>query len=122
MNGKWLIPSNVVNYVQYNRNPKDFYDLNIKALDQRNLRKIYDKLKEEDGQVLELNFGDNPDKLRGKYLDMYEVVKSEVLGTTTFDENSDLSMIRASKIKVEEKFLISEKGHTVGKLLDDTEC
>ena len=59
---------------------------------------------------------------------MYEGVKSEVLSTTKCDENSDLSttyscridLTRASKIKVEEKFLISEQGYTVGKLLDST--
>ena len=60
---------------------------------------------------------------------MYEGVKSDVLSNTKFDENSDLSttyvgridMTRASKIKVEEKFLISEQGYTVGKLLDGME-
>ena len=31
-------------------------------------------------------------------------------------------MTRASKIKVEEKFPISEQGYTVGKLLGSTEC
>ena len=54
----------------------------------------------------------------------------EVLSTTKFEENSDLSttylgvidMIRASKIIVEEKFPISEQGYTVGKLLDGREC
>ena len=47
-----------------------------------------------------------------------------------FDENSDLSTTylgrvdttRASKVKVEEGFPISEQGYTVGKLLDRTEC
>ena len=61
---------------------------------------------------------------------MYEVVKSEVLSTTKFYENSDLSMtyvgridmIRASKIKAEEKFPISEQGYKLGKLLDGMEC
>ena len=48
---QWLILSNVVNYVQYDRNWKDFYDLDIKAIDQKNHRKIYDSLKEEDRQV-----------------------------------------------------------------------
>ena len=49
---------------------------------------------------------------------MYEGVQSEVLSTTRFHENSDLSMTylgridmtRASKIKAEEKFPISEQG------------
>ena len=31
-------------------------------------------------------------------------------------------MTRASKIKVEETFPISEQGYTVGKLLDGSEC
>ena len=58
---QWLIFSNVVYNVQYNRNPGDFYHLDIKAIDQKNCRKIYDRLKEEDRQVLELDFGNNPD-------------------------------------------------------------
>ena len=61
---------------------------------------------------------------------MYEGLQSEVINTTRFDENSDLSMTylgridltRASKIKAEEIFSISEQGYMVGKLLDGTEC
>ena len=40
-----------------------FYDLDIKAIDQKNHRKIYDRLQEEDRQILELDFGNNPDKV-----------------------------------------------------------
>ena len=43
---QWSIPSNVVNYVQYDRQPKDFYNLNIKAVDQKNHKKLHGK--EED--------------------------------------------------------------------------
>ena len=32
------------------------------------------------------------------------------------------SMTRNDKMAVEEKFLITEQGYTVGKLLDGTEC
>ena len=47
---------------------------------------------------------------------MYEGVQSEVINTTRFDENSDLSityfgridMVRESKIQAEEKFPIIE--------------
>ena len=61
---------------------------------------------------------------------MYKGVQSEVIHTTRFDENSDLSMTylgridmsRTSKIKAEEKISISEQGNMVGKLLDGTEC
>ena len=34
--GQWSILSNIVNYIQYDRNPRNFYDLDIKAVDQRN--------------------------------------------------------------------------------------
>ena len=61
---------------------------------------------------------------------MYDGVKSEVLSTTKFDENSDLSttysgrinMTRLDTIKAEKRFPIPEQEYTVGKLLDGTEC
>ena len=31
----WSILSNVVNYIQYDRNPKNFYDLDVKTKDQK---------------------------------------------------------------------------------------
>ena len=95
---QWSILSNIVNYVQNDRNPKNYYELNIKIIDKKNHRKMYNRLKDEDRQVLELGFGNNPDKLRGEYLNMCEGVQSEVLRTTRFDENSDLSMTYLGKI------------------------
>ena len=61
---------------------------------------------------------------------MYEGIQSEIRSRTRFDENSDLSTAylgtidtnRASKIKVEEKFPISEQGYAIGKLLGGTKC
>ena len=80
--------------------------------------------------MLELDFADMPQKLKEEYLDIYDGIQSEILRTTRFDENSDLTTthlgrvdtIRTSKIKVEETFPISEQGYTVGKLLGGTEC
>ena len=61
---------------------------------------------------------------------MYEGIESEILSTTRFDENLDLSTTylgkadksKNNKIKAEESFPISEQGYTMGKLLDGTEC
>ena len=61
---------------------------------------------------------------------MYNGIQSEILSTTRFDENSDLSTTylgkvdrsKNSKIKAEESFPISEQGYTLGELLDRTEC
>ena len=41
--------------------------------------------------MIELDFGDTPEKLKGEYLDMYKGIQSEVISTTRFDENSDLN-------------------------------
>ena len=88
---KWSILSNIVNYVQYDRDHRDYHNLEVKALEQKNHMKTYERLKGEDRQVIELDFGNTPDKLKGKYLDMYDRVRSEVLHTIKFDENSNLS-------------------------------
>ena len=50
--------------------------------------KIYNK--EEERQILELDFGDTPEKLKGEDLDTYEGIQTEVINTTRFDENLDL--------------------------------
>ena len=84
--------------------------------------------KEEERQMLKLYFDDTPKKLKGEYLDMYEGIHSDILSTTTFTENSNLSLTylerldiaRASKIKAEGRFPISEQEFTLGKLLDGT--
>ena len=67
-----------------------------------------------------------PDKLKEEYLDVYKGIQSEILSTTRFDENSDLSTTylrkvdksKNNKIKTEESFPISEQGYTIGKLLE----
>ena len=48
---EWSTPSNVVNYVQYDRQPRNCYDLDMKTIDQKIHNKIYDKFKEEERQT-----------------------------------------------------------------------
>ena len=69
---QWSILSDVVNYIQYNRHPRNFCDLYIETIDLKSHRKIYDKYKEGDRQILELDFGNTSEKLKGDYLDVYE--------------------------------------------------
>ena len=65
-----------------------------------------------------------------EYLDVYEGIQSEIVNTTRFDENSDLSntylgksdKTRNDKLMAEESFPISEHGYMLGKLLDGKEC
>ena len=81
----------------------------------------------EEKEFIELDFGSTSHKLCEVYLDVYEGIQSEMVSITRFDENSDLSTTylgrsdktRTDRLKAEE---ILEHGHTVGKLLDVTEC
>ena len=80
--------------------------------------------------MLDVDFGINSETMKSNYLDMYEGVHADMVYTYRFDENSDLSttylgqteMTRETRIKVEEKFLITGQGFTSGRLLDGTEC
>ena len=85
---------------------------------------------EKDRPTSEVSLVDTSDKLTEDYLDRYKGVKSEILVTTRFEENSDLSttyldktnMIKDHKIAAGEKFPMSEQWYTTGRLLDGTEC
>ena len=62
------------------------------------------------------------DILREEYLDVYKGIQSEILSTTRFAENSDLSTpylakadrLKNNKIKAEESFPVSEQGYIMG--------
>ena len=79
---------------------------------------------------LQVNLVNTSDKSTEEYLDRYEGVKREILNTTRFNENSDLSMTylgrssmtRNDKLVIEEMFSLTEQRYTVGKLIDGTEC
>ena len=45
-------------------------------------------IEEEERHVLEVDFGDTPEKFIEEYLDLYKGIQSEIISTTRFDENS----------------------------------
>ena len=99
-------------------------------MDYRHHKELYFKLKGEERETLDIDFGIYPDILKSKYLDVYEGVYAEMVYANKFNENSDLSttylgqtkMTRDTKIKAEERFPITSQGFASGKLLDGTEC
>ena len=105
--------------------PQNFHNLGISVV---NICKNSSGIEEEN--VIEVHFGPTPNVLRREYLDMYKGIHSEIVKTTRFDENSDLSTTylgrsdryKNDKLKAEESFPISEHGYTSEKLLDGTEC
>ena len=69
--------------------------------------------------------------LQDEYLDVYEGIQSDIVSSSRFDENSDISTTYLgkteqeeshNKLKPEESFPISENGYTLGRLLDGTKC
>ena len=52
---------------------------------------MYKKMGKEEGQMMSIDFGESPNVLNVKYMDVYEDVFAEVVTTNRFDENVDLS-------------------------------
>ena len=102
----------------------------VRPLNKTKKNKIKTRKDERERPISEIDFRGTSDRLKEEYLDRYEGVKSEILSTTRFDENPDLSttyvgrvnVARENKITAEEKFLKPEQGYTTGRLLDGTEC
>ena len=124
----WSIFSDNGRYIQHEQ--KTLHKLNIDTLDYRHHKELYFKLKGEERETLDIDFGIYLDILKSKYLDMYEGVYAEMVYTNKFNENSDLSttylgqtkMTRDKKIRAEEQFPITGQGFASGKLLNSTEC
>ena len=57
---QWSILCNIVNYIQYDRHPKNFYNLNIRAVNREKYK--IKSITEKERQMLELNFGDMLEK------------------------------------------------------------
>ena len=124
----WSIFSDNVRYIQHKQlTPQN---LNVDTLDYRRHKELYFKLRGEERETLDIDFGIYPDILKSKYLDMYEGVYAEMVYANKFNENSNLNttylgqtkMTRETKIKAKERFPITGQGFASGKLLDSTEC
>ena len=116
---QWSILSNTLNYMQYDRHLKNFHNLDISAV---NICIIHSEIREEKNGI-EVDFLPVPDVLKEEYLDIYKVIKSEIVSTTRLDENSGLSTTsKIDKLKGDESFPISEQRYTLGQLLGRTEC
>ena len=101
------------------------HSLNVKPV---NRYKVKPK---EEKEFRDIDFGTNLQNLQAKYLDAYEGIQSDIVSSSRFDENSDISMTYLGKIgqeesqnklKAEESFPISENGYTLGRLLDGMKC
>ena len=103
---KWSLLSDNVKYIQHDEGSKTTHDLDIKTLDYWQHKKLYNNLKGEERQTLDVDFGSNTGITRLNYLDMYEGVHADVVYTHRFDLSmtylGKTKMTRETKVKAEE--------------------
>ena len=115
---QWSILSNVLNYVQHSKFNSIDHTLNVKVVNRYKVRP--DMVRE----FKELDFGPIPQKLQEEYLDLYDGIQSDIVSSSRFDKNYDISttylgkignMEGQDKLKAEESFPISENGYILGR-------
>ena len=87
-------------------------------------------MNKEGGERIDIDFGESPEVMRCRYMDIYDKVYAKVVTTSRFDENVDFSttylgrinMQREEMLKAEECFPITEQGFVKGKLTNGEEC
>ena len=126
---QWLILSDNIVYVK-SKDSDNMNGIDIKSIDNREHKRMYRKMNKEGGQRIDIDFGESPEVMKSRYMDVYDNVYAEVVMTSRFDENVDLSttyldridMKREEVLKAEESFPISEQGFVKGKLKNGEEC
>ena len=122
---QWSILSNLLNYMQHSKFNSMGHSLNIKPVNR------YKVKPNEEKEFREVDFGTTSQNLQEEYLDAYEGIQSDIVSSSRFDENSDISKTylgrigheeSQNKLKAEESFPISENGYTLGRLLDGMKC
>ena len=126
---QWLILSDNIVYVK-SKDSDIMSGIDIKSIDYREHKRMYRKMNKEGGERIDIDFGESPEVMKSRYMDVYDNVYAEVVTTGRFDENVDLSttylgridMKREEVLKAEESFPISEQGFVKGKLINGKEC
>ena len=111
----WSILSDHVKYVKHDDGLETFHKLNVNTLNYHQYKDLYQELKGKEILMVDVDFGNSPEKLKSEYLDVYEGVYAEIVSTNWFDENSDLSMTylgqvnmtRDTEVRAEERFPIT---------------
>ena len=126
---QWSILSDNIVYVK-SEDKNIMNSIDIKPIDYREHKRMYRKMNKEGGERIDMDFGESPEVMKNRYMDIYDKVYAEVVTTSRFDENMDLSttylgrvnMQREEMLKAEESFPISEQGFVKGKLKSGEEC
>ena len=108
---QWLILSDNIVYVK-SKDSDIMNGIDIKSIDYREHKRIYRKMGKEGGERTDIDFGESPEVMKSRYMDVYDNIYAEVVMTSRFDENVDLGttylgridMKREEVLKAEEMF------------------
>ena len=122
---QWSLLSDNIVYVR-SEDSDIMNGIDIKSIDYREHKRMYRKMGKEGGERIDIDFGESPEIMKSRYIDVYDNIYAEVVTTSRFDENVDLSMMYLGRIdmkrdevmKAEESFPISEQGFVMGKLVN----
>ena len=125
----WSILSDHVKYVQHDESDS-LHSVNFDSLNCCVNEDIYKELKEQEMLKTSINFSGVSEKVKSDYLDVYDGIYAEEIGTNRFDEDTDLSttylgqtdMSTKTEVKVKESFVMNASCHTRKELLDGPEC
>ena len=98
---QWSILSNSLNYVQHSKFNSMDHSLNICSVNRYKV-KPKDSFSSFEKEFREVDFGTNLQNLQAEYLDVYEGIQLDIVSSSRFDENSDISMTYLGKIGQEE--------------------
>ena len=81
---QWSILSDNIVYVKSEDN--DIMNgIDIKPIDYRDHKTMYRKMDKGGGEWLNIDFGESPEIMRNRYMDVYNEIYSEVVMTSRFD-------------------------------------
>ena len=81
---QWSILNDNIIYVRA-VSYEDMSGVDIKIVDYQDHRRMYKNMGKEEGQRMNIDLGESPEVLKGKYMDVYEDVYAEVVTTNRFD-------------------------------------
>ena len=94
---QWSILSNNIVYVKSEDN--DIMNgIDLKLIDYRDHKRMYRKMGKGEGEWLNIDFGESPEIMRNRYMDVYDEIYAEVVMTSRFDENVDLTSTYLGRI------------------------
>ena len=88
---QWSILSDNIVYVR-SEDSDIMNGIDIKSIDYREHKRMYRKMGKGEGERIDIDFRESPEIMKSRYMDVYDNIYAEVVTTSRFDENVDLSM------------------------------